>query len=307
VFLHDDPDDRPANVFAGTTTLWSGPQCSSRLLLPVIPRTGKFAVDPPRLIPPMIRSPDKRRTHQYGAFGCSLCPRRPSALERALDLAEPDGAVFPFQLHPRPELLERHAGRAPGTAWRVRAGRWRGARSIASKRRPRCRLAGGLASRGGARVGGHAVAASSRRGPLGERRHPHRVQHVAGACRRRLDRDPSRAAARHTSRGSPDGSAAAVRSSNRPAVSAADSENGTGRFWPSRPGVDLQRCRVRPGPEPDRGGRRRTLSGSPIKAATSWSSVSCCRCAPATRCPKLAPSPAPTAPELRRPARAEHA
>jgi LuxR family maltose regulon positive regulatory protein len=31
------------------------------------------------------------------------------ALERALDLAEPDGLVFPFQLHLRPELLERHA------------------------------------------------------------------------------------------------------------------------------------------------------------------------------------------------------
>jgi LuxR family transcriptional regulator, maltose regulon positive regulatory protein len=31
------------------------------------------------------------------------------ALERALDLAEPDGLVFPFLLHPVPELLGRHA------------------------------------------------------------------------------------------------------------------------------------------------------------------------------------------------------
>jgi LuxR family transcriptional regulator, maltose regulon positive regulatory protein len=31
------------------------------------------------------------------------------ALERALDLAEPDGLLFPFLLHPVPELLERHA------------------------------------------------------------------------------------------------------------------------------------------------------------------------------------------------------
>jgi LuxR family maltose regulon positive regulatory protein len=31
------------------------------------------------------------------------------ALERALDLAEPDGAVLPFVLHPVPGLLERHA------------------------------------------------------------------------------------------------------------------------------------------------------------------------------------------------------
>jgi LuxR family transcriptional regulator, maltose regulon positive regulatory protein len=36
------------------------------------------------------------------------------ALERALDLVEPDGAVFAFLLHPAPELLRRHARR--GTA-----------------------------------------------------------------------------------------------------------------------------------------------------------------------------------------------
>jgi LuxR family maltose regulon positive regulatory protein len=32
-----------------------------------------------------------------------------SALERALDLTEPDRAVLPFLFHPAPELLERHA------------------------------------------------------------------------------------------------------------------------------------------------------------------------------------------------------
>ena len=31
------------------------------------------------------------------------------ALERALDLAEPDGLLLPFLLHPAPGLLERHA------------------------------------------------------------------------------------------------------------------------------------------------------------------------------------------------------
>jgi LuxR family maltose regulon positive regulatory protein len=31
------------------------------------------------------------------------------ALERGLDLAEPDGLLFPFLLYPAPELLERHA------------------------------------------------------------------------------------------------------------------------------------------------------------------------------------------------------
>jgi LuxR family transcriptional regulator, maltose regulon positive regulatory protein len=34
-----------------------------------------------------------------------------SALERALDIAEPDGAVLPFLLHPVPALLERHRRR----------------------------------------------------------------------------------------------------------------------------------------------------------------------------------------------------
>ena len=31
------------------------------------------------------------------------------ALERALDLAEPDGVLLPFLLHPAPGLLDRHA------------------------------------------------------------------------------------------------------------------------------------------------------------------------------------------------------
>jgi LuxR family maltose regulon positive regulatory protein len=31
------------------------------------------------------------------------------ALERALELAEPDGLLLPFLLHPTPELLERHS------------------------------------------------------------------------------------------------------------------------------------------------------------------------------------------------------
>jgi predicted acyl esterase len=38
MFLHNDPDDRPAKVFGGTTTLVSGPRHPSHLLLPVIPR-----------------------------------------------------------------------------------------------------------------------------------------------------------------------------------------------------------------------------------------------------------------------------
>jgi predicted acyl esterase len=38
IFLHEDPEDRPADVYGGTTTLVSGPGRQSYLLLPVIPR-----------------------------------------------------------------------------------------------------------------------------------------------------------------------------------------------------------------------------------------------------------------------------
>ena len=37
------------------------------------------------------------------------------ALERALDLAEPDRALLAFLLHPAPGLLERHARHSTGT------------------------------------------------------------------------------------------------------------------------------------------------------------------------------------------------
>jgi LuxR family transcriptional regulator, maltose regulon positive regulatory protein len=43
------------------------------------------------------------------------------ALERALDLAEPDDAVFAFLLHPAPELLERHARRRTAHAGLISA------------------------------------------------------------------------------------------------------------------------------------------------------------------------------------------
>jgi DNA-binding CsgD family transcriptional regulator/type II secretory pathway predicted ATPase ExeA len=44
------------------------------------------------------------------------------ALERALDLAESDGLLFPFLLHPVPELLERHARQRtahPALIWKI--------------------------------------------------------------------------------------------------------------------------------------------------------------------------------------------
>jgi hypothetical protein len=38
LWLHNDPDDRPANVFGGTTTIYTGGQTPSHLLLPIVPR-----------------------------------------------------------------------------------------------------------------------------------------------------------------------------------------------------------------------------------------------------------------------------
>ena len=35
-WLHDDPRDRPADIFGGTTTLYTGPGREAYLLLPVI-------------------------------------------------------------------------------------------------------------------------------------------------------------------------------------------------------------------------------------------------------------------------------
>ncbi|SNS42672.1 hypothetical protein SAMN05216276_100988 [Streptosporangium subroseum] len=45
IFLHEDPDDRPADIYGGTTTLVSGPDRPSYLLLPVIPRTAEATTD----------------------------------------------------------------------------------------------------------------------------------------------------------------------------------------------------------------------------------------------------------------------
>jgi hypothetical protein len=36
-FLHDDPRDRPSDVFAGVTTVHVGPDRTSHVLVPIIP------------------------------------------------------------------------------------------------------------------------------------------------------------------------------------------------------------------------------------------------------------------------------
>ena len=46
-FLHDDPDDRPSSVFAGTTTLYAGGDAQARILLPVVPSNRTDAANTP--------------------------------------------------------------------------------------------------------------------------------------------------------------------------------------------------------------------------------------------------------------------
>jgi len=41
-FLHDEPRDRPLEIFAGKTTLHSGPNRAAYLLLPLIPLQPSF-------------------------------------------------------------------------------------------------------------------------------------------------------------------------------------------------------------------------------------------------------------------------
>ena len=48
MFVHVDPHDRPADIFGGTTTLVSGPDQESYLLLPFIPRTAESSRAPRR-------------------------------------------------------------------------------------------------------------------------------------------------------------------------------------------------------------------------------------------------------------------
>jgi predicted acyl esterase len=36
-FVHNDPDDRPSEVFGGSTTLYTGPEYPSSVLVPIIP------------------------------------------------------------------------------------------------------------------------------------------------------------------------------------------------------------------------------------------------------------------------------
>jgi uncharacterized protein len=42
LFLHSDPQDRPANTFDGTTTIHTGKDAASHLLLPIVPALGRI-------------------------------------------------------------------------------------------------------------------------------------------------------------------------------------------------------------------------------------------------------------------------
>jgi hypothetical protein len=43
IFVHTDERARPSTIFGGTTTLFTGGQYGSSLLLPIIPATGRAA------------------------------------------------------------------------------------------------------------------------------------------------------------------------------------------------------------------------------------------------------------------------
>jgi LuxR family transcriptional regulator, maltose regulon positive regulatory protein len=61
----------------------------------------------PMICPPWLAQAFLLEASARDALGDEGAAER--ALERALDLAEPDGALLPFSLHPMPGLMERHA------------------------------------------------------------------------------------------------------------------------------------------------------------------------------------------------------
>jgi LuxR family maltose regulon positive regulatory protein len=80
------------------------PRAATAALAPVLDASA------PMICPPWLAQAFLLEASAQDALGDEGAAWR--AVERALDLAEPDGALFPFLLHPMPDLLERH-GRQP--------------------------------------------------------------------------------------------------------------------------------------------------------------------------------------------------
>jgi LuxR family maltose regulon positive regulatory protein len=79
------------------------PQASTAALAPVIDGSAPLTLQVSVIQALLLEAAARDALGDPGAAG--------RALERALDLAEPEGAVLPFLLHPVPGLLERHSHR----------------------------------------------------------------------------------------------------------------------------------------------------------------------------------------------------
>jgi LuxR family maltose regulon positive regulatory protein len=78
------------------------PQGAAAALAAIFAGASPVAMNPPWQIQALLLT--ARVEDALGDTGASS-----RALERALDLAEPDGLLLPFLLHPTPDLLERHS------------------------------------------------------------------------------------------------------------------------------------------------------------------------------------------------------
>jgi LuxR family maltose regulon positive regulatory protein len=97
-------------VFAALCLAQDQPEAATAALAPVFDRPSGRDVD--ESTPPVIHLRWAIQALLLGAI--ALDARRDAggvsrALERALDLAEPDGLILPFLFYPAPQLLERHA------------------------------------------------------------------------------------------------------------------------------------------------------------------------------------------------------
>ncbi|HZD13615.1 MAG TPA: LuxR C-terminal-related transcriptional regulator [Pseudonocardiaceae bacterium] len=104
-FAELDDQDRESGemrtALAALQLALDNPEAATVALAPVLDRTVPVAI-PHWLVQAFLLEGIAR-----DALGET--PTADSALERALDLAEPDGVVYPFLLHPAPGLLARHS------------------------------------------------------------------------------------------------------------------------------------------------------------------------------------------------------
>jgi LuxR family transcriptional regulator, maltose regulon positive regulatory protein len=99
--VHDRDFGEPHIAQAMLRLTQNDPHAATAALAPVL--DGSV----PMICPPWLAQAFLLEASARDALGDEGAAER--ALERALDLAEPDGALLPFSLHPVPGLMERHA------------------------------------------------------------------------------------------------------------------------------------------------------------------------------------------------------